>query len=276
MDSSPLVSICIPAYNGETTVMTAVNSALAQSYSKLEVVVVDDCSTDRTYELLKSISDPRLKLFRNNHNLGMVGNWNKTMSFAAGEYIHLLCSDDLMEPDCITRKVGVALSDSSISLVFSATKIIDGSGKLLFVRRYSRCDKVIQGKKLAKEALMKRNIYGEPSNVLFKRSVLKHTGVFFKDLKYATDLDMWIRVSVEGNVAYVAEPLVSYRASRWNVTSTLSIKQVIDDDEIMIRHLRSVGAIQLSVAQAIRHRIVYFLRAVMRVVYMKLFSGGNK
>ncbi len=276
MENSPLVSICIPVYNGENTVLDAVNSALSQTYPNLEVVVVDNCSTDKTYELLKGISDPRLKLSRNTKNLGMVGNWNKTIALASGEYAHMLHSDDLMDATCIEKKVKAVLSHSDITLVFNDTKIIDGSGKLLFVRRYANKNKIIDGKKLAIKALMKRNIYGEPSNVLFKRDLFNKAGGFFQELKYATDLDMWIRISVLGAIAYVAEPLVSYRAAKGNVTSSLSLREIIKDDNIMMKHIKDTTELRISFVRGFYHKFVYATRAIMRVLYMKIFSRKSK
>ena len=73
----PLVSVCIPAYNNEGTIEETVRSVLAQTYNNLELVVVDDCSTDRTAALAEAFTDARVRVVRNEKNLGMAGNWNK-------------------------------------------------------------------------------------------------------------------------------------------------------------------------------------------------------
>ena len=85
-EQTPLVSICIPAFNAQQWILECVNSALAQTYHSLEVLVVDDASTDNTAELVRSINDPRIRLVSNVQRLGMVGNWNKCLELAQAEF----------------------------------------------------------------------------------------------------------------------------------------------------------------------------------------------
>ena len=93
----PLVSVCIPTYNRAATACEAVRSALAQTYSDLEVVV-DDASDDETCEPLRALEDPRVVLYRNAQRLGQVGNRNRTIELANGEFVKFLDSDDALEP----------------------------------------------------------------------------------------------------------------------------------------------------------------------------------
>ena len=75
--NNPLVSICIPAYNSAPFIERTIRSALKQTYDNIEVVVVDDCSSDNTVQVVQSIEDERVRLICNESNLGMTGNWNK-------------------------------------------------------------------------------------------------------------------------------------------------------------------------------------------------------
>ena len=95
---SPLVSVCIPAYNNADTILETIQSVLTQTYQNLELIVVDDRSTDDTYQVVKTFAkqagDDRLHLYQNEKNLGMAGNWNHCMELCKGDFIKLLCADE--------------------------------------------------------------------------------------------------------------------------------------------------------------------------------------
>jgi succinoglycan biosynthesis protein ExoO len=99
----PEVSIIIPAYNSEKYLHGAIASALGQTHNNLEVIVVDDASTDGTLEVTRSFKDRRLKIIQNQHNLGVSGARNRALQAARGQWIALLDSDDWYAPERITR-----------------------------------------------------------------------------------------------------------------------------------------------------------------------------
>ncbi|OLP18624.1 hypothetical protein BST81_10085 [Leptolyngbya sp. 'hensonii'] len=101
--SQPLVSIGIPVYNREKLVRQAIESALAQTYSNLEIIVVDNCSTDNTHGVIQEYSrmDHRVRCYRNEQNLGPVPNWYRCLELSQGEYFKILFSDDWLEPTAI-------------------------------------------------------------------------------------------------------------------------------------------------------------------------------
>ena len=86
---APQITIAMPVYNGEDYVHLAIQSVLDQTYSDFELLIVDNCSTDGTLEVFKTFLDPRIRLFVNSTNLGMVGNWNGSLKLATGEYIKI-------------------------------------------------------------------------------------------------------------------------------------------------------------------------------------------
>ena len=91
----PLVSVCIPAYNNAEYIKDTIDSILNQTYQNIELVIVDDNSKDNTYELIQEIGDERIKLYHNDKNLGMSGNWNRCLSLCTGKYAKLVCADDI-------------------------------------------------------------------------------------------------------------------------------------------------------------------------------------
>jgi glycosyltransferase involved in cell wall biosynthesis len=86
--SNPKVSVCIPVYNCEAYLANTIRSVLAQSLTDFELVIIDNASTDRTAEIISGFEDPRLRSLRNEKNLGMMGNWNRCLEEARGEFIN--------------------------------------------------------------------------------------------------------------------------------------------------------------------------------------------
>lgn len=152
-----LVSVCIPTYNSAEYIEDTVKSILNQTYQNLELVIIDDCSMDNTVELVKGIADSRIKLYENEHNLGMVGNWNRCLEMASGEYIKLICADDMIEQNAIEKEAEILEKYSTVNLVESDTKLVDIDGKKTgsFPRYYK--SGVVDGKKVAKCSLMLNN-----------------------------------------------------------------------------------------------------------------------
>ena len=91
------VSIVTVCFNSEKTIERTLNSVLDQTYKNIEIIIVDNCSSDKTYDLLKTFNDPRIKLYRNNKNLGMCENWNECLKYAKGDYIQYLHGDDILQ-----------------------------------------------------------------------------------------------------------------------------------------------------------------------------------
>jgi len=125
-----LVSILIPVYNRQSIIAETLDSALAQSYSNIEVVVVDNASTDGTWEVVQGYAqkDSRVKAFRNETNIGPVRNWLRCAKEARGEYSKILFSDDLMAPEYIARALPL-LHDPSVAFVYTAAYIGETMGE---------------------------------------------------------------------------------------------------------------------------------------------------
>lgn len=118
------VSILIPVYNREYLIGQTLNSAIDQTYDNIEIIVVDNASTDNTWEVIQRYEkqDGRVKAFRNNTNIGPVKNWRKCLDYATGEYAKILWSDDLIAPDFIEKTVPW-IEDKNVGFVFTGTEI---------------------------------------------------------------------------------------------------------------------------------------------------------
>ncbi|MCX7738945.1 MAG: glycosyltransferase [Hydrogenothermaceae bacterium] len=119
-----LCSILVPVYNRELYIRDTLRSAMEQTYENIEIIVVDNNSTDNTWNILKEMAstDKRIKIYRNEENIGPVKNWKRCIDLASGEYGKILWSDDLISPDFLEKTIPF-LQDKEVGFVFTTTEI---------------------------------------------------------------------------------------------------------------------------------------------------------
>lgn len=124
VSTKPLVSILVPVYNREGIISETLSSALSQTYENVEVIVVDNASTDGTWSIISDYAkrDPRLKAFKNESNLGPVRNWLLCVEYATGVFAKILWSDDLISADFLEKTIPY-FGDPQVGFVYTATKI---------------------------------------------------------------------------------------------------------------------------------------------------------
>jgi glycosyltransferase involved in cell wall biosynthesis len=222
----PAVSVAIPAYNSGSWVAEAVHSALDQTVRDIEVVVVDDASTDDTHAVVAAIDDTRLRLYRNDMNLGEAGNWNRTVSLCRGPLVKLLCSDDALDSDCI-EKMSKPFSHPTVGMVFSRRRILGDDARAAYYgsahTRFGDLQQVNDGRSLFELYMRARfadNWIGEPSNVMLRSDVFNTAR--FDSRIVRTDMAMWIRVMFHYDVGFVDEELATYRVRPGSVTDLAS------------------------------------------------------
>ena len=120
----PKVSVLIPTYNSAEYLNETIESVLSQTFTDFELLIVDNCSTDETESVVaKYLNDYRVKYVINEQNIGMCGNWNRSLSYAKGKYIKYLMSDDKFHPQLLEKFVAIMEEFPSVSLVSSYKKI---------------------------------------------------------------------------------------------------------------------------------------------------------
>ncbi len=235
MDASenPSVSVCLPVYNAERWVQRAVRSALEQTYDDLEIVVVDNASTDGTLAMVREIDDPRIRLFRNIENLGVYRNFNRTMALSRGRWIKLMCADDILYDHCVEEMLGVFRRHPRVALCFCPREVIlEDSGDAESVRwkekhehshlRFGPLSEVTDGDSLLArwvEDELRTNWIGEPTNVMMSRDCLQRVGTFPLRMENNGDIDLWARAMAFGDVGFVDRPLVGYLVRGGSVDS---------------------------------------------------------
>lgn len=213
MNSAPLVSVVIPAYNVAPFIRSAVESALQQSWKNIEVIVVDDGSTDGTSEALVQTVDPRLTVIPQS-NRGSSAARNTGISAARGEYVAFLDGDDLWTRDKLERHVRFLESHPATDMAFSLSRIIDEFG-----RSTGRSSQRVSGT-ISFRRLMLENVVNNGSATVLRRSALNRVGGFDEYLRACVDYDLWLRISLlrPGNVHCIPEYLTMYRMRSGQIT----------------------------------------------------------
>ena len=182
---APRVSVVMAVYNGAGYVREAIDSVLGQTLEDLEFVIVDDCSTDATRDIVRSYDDPRVVFVENTSNCGQTRSLNRGLRLAAAELIARQDADDISEPARLARQVTFLEAHREIAIWC-----------LLFFTPFVH------------------------SSVMFRRSVLAEVGLYNEALIYAQDHELWSRIAAVKPVANLAEPLVRFRVHPASMTET--------------------------------------------------------
>jgi glycosyltransferase involved in cell wall biosynthesis len=201
-----LISVIIPVFNGEKTIKETIESVLNQTFSDLELIVVDDGSSDSTLNILSRVPDPRLKVF-SYANAGVSVSRNRGFSHACGEYISFLDADDLWTPDKLEAQLQALAANPLAAVAYSWVDYIDSTGK------FFRSGNHITANGNIYERLLIDNLLENGSNPLIRRQALAETGSFNQKMSPAEDWDMWLRLSVRHHFVAVPKPQVLYRMS---------------------------------------------------------------
>ncbi|MEH2045642.1 glycosyltransferase [Nostoc sp.] len=229
LQGEPLVSICIPTYNGKDFIAEAINSVLSQTYRNIEIIVSDDNSNDQTLEIVNSLKNISEILFFviKHERYGLANNWNYCISQAKGKYVKFLFQDDLLEPNAIEEMVYLAEQDEEIGLVFSPRKLFTNTHDSVYDsnflmhheakdihKAWSRLKLIQSGQQLLQDSNILDspiNKVGEPSTVLIRKDVFEKVGLFNSEFCQLVDLEMWLRIMSQYKIGFVDKVLSHFR-----------------------------------------------------------------
>jgi glycosyltransferase involved in cell wall biosynthesis len=210
----PKVSVCMPVYNGSDYIADSIESVLTQTYKNFNLIVCDNCSTDNTEEIVCNFNDPRLIYVRNNKNLGLVGNHNRCLELADGEYVYFLHHDDIMLPDNLELKVRILDEHPNVGLVHSDVLFMDKNGEHLNITKFdAKRDYIEDGIKAFEKYILAMPVGARffIGSVLARRDCYLKLGGLNPLLPNADDSEMWMRILLFYDVACVGKHLVKYR-----------------------------------------------------------------
>ncbi len=253
--SDPLVSLCIPNYNNEPYLDACLASALSQTYPKTEVVLVDDCSTDGSFSVATRYQD-RVRLYRNEINLGQPANTNRCVELASGEFVAILHGDDYLLPTFVERLVPLLQQYEQAVLAIGERYETDETGVVRSIPPFYSTDCIIPGERQAKVFLFSSF---PPCQVLIRRSVYQRVGG--ADPGHVVNLDglLWFKCALAGDVVYVRDPVSVYR--RHGASTTAQYNRRLDH---MMEYYRTLMAMH-ALGKGKPYLERYFEASVKRV-----------
>lgn len=229
-----LISVLMPTYNVEKYIEKAVRSIIEQNYSNFELIIVDDCSTDETYNILKklAIEDNRIKLYRNEKKLKICKTLNKAFFYSSGKYILRMDGDDISEPNRITVLKDYLDNNNKIMIVGSQLISIDNTDKEIGRKRYPLMSKTIRK--------CNKFISSVPHFWMARRSVYEELKGY-RDIPYAEDYDFLLRGELHDfNYANVPEYLYRCRIRIGNTSSANGLIQRKTSDFVRKQHKKEI------------------------------------
>ena len=210
MTNTPLVTVLIPTYNCEQYVYDAIKSIIGQTYTNFECIIIDDCSTDNTVEVIKSITDSRITLIQKPKNSGYTNSLNYGLSIAKGKYIARMDGDDVSLPTRFEKQVAVLENNSDIIVCGSVFKILDSQ---VIIQAPEHHKDILLG-------LLKDSCIGHPTAMIRTSTLDKNSIKYNPNYEPAEDYDLWVRLSQLGKLYNIQEVLFLYRVHDNQVSIT--------------------------------------------------------
>lgn len=235
----PKVSLCVPAYQAERHLRSTIESLLAQEHDDFELVVIDNHSSDGTAEVLKGFDDSRIRVIRNESTVPLVDNFNLAVQQCRGEFVKLVCADDILYPECIAAQSAILERNPDVALVSVQTDFVDDDGSLL---RPGRGLRGIVGRRRSDHVVRQTirsgtNPIGAPVAVMFRREDFIKAGGFSDELLFLSDADLWLRLLQHGEFYGIPRTLASFRFGSSSVSATMAARSQLAQHKAFSKRL---------------------------------------
>ncbi len=215
----PLVSVVLPTYNGEKYIHGTIEAILGQSYENLELIVCDDCSSDRTAEIVKSFSDSRIRFLSFPENICVPGNLNRGLKQARGEFVCYTHQDDLFLPDKVKKQLEKFYEDPSLGAVFCRKTDMDENSNEM-KGGFNPSEMSVHTREEVILYFLTAGCFVCAPTVMIKRAVFDEVGYFDEKYQIAYDLDMWFRILKKNySISNLQEVLYKYRIHPDNLST---------------------------------------------------------
>jgi glycosyltransferase involved in cell wall biosynthesis len=270
----PSVSVCIPVHRRTPYLRETVQKVLSQTFGDWELVIGLNVSEEVSRliheDLREELSDPRVRIISDASLKNMAENWNATITESKGDFIKLLCHDDLPHLDSLERQVKAMQDHPRVVVASGARTIINSKGKVLFTRSGIRKTGVYFGREMIRRCIMAgTNIIGDPVNVMWRRTAMEKVGLFDPTVVYCTDIEYWLRLLSVGDLYYNAEPTGFYRIHK-NAAATSLAGVTVEDFLYVARLQQQHGSVQLTNTNL---KIVAFKSRLQNILRQTLYRG---
>lgn len=219
MMAGPRVSFVVTNHNYGRYLSIAIDSLLRQTYASLEIVIVDDHSTDDSREVIdRYADDPRVRAVFHDVNRGSIYSYNEGLALARGEFVGVFDADDYaIRPDAVSRQVALFDAHPGVGFTYSSFVLVDERGVAFRESTPWSADHVRPGLDAFVDLLALNTV--PHSGTLVRRACHDEVGWYDERLPYAGDWELWLRLAARYDVGFVAAPLYAYRVHRSNMTT---------------------------------------------------------
>lgn len=264
---NPKVSIVIPSYNRASVLPRAIKSVFAQTFHDFEIIVVDDCSTDDTANVVPSFFDSRIRYIRHEQNKGGNAARNTGINAAKGEFVAFLDSDDVWLPEKLQKQLAVFVKPE-IGLVYCGLIfMVPGIGEIN--RWFVKCGPDFR------EDLLVSNYIGTTSVAVVRTELLKKINGFDESLRSCQDWDLYLRLKETCDFGYAEEFLVHYQINRKSRTQISTDPEAVLSGQDAIQRKYSRQIAQLPRKKKIA-RIDYLLMIFVGMAHLRGVYWGWK
>ena len=277
---APLVSVFMPVYNQEHLVAESIESVINQTYEDWELVIGDDCSTDKTYDVAQSYCKKfpdKIKLFRNKKNLGITGNCNEILLRCTGKYISFTAGDDLFSSEKLEKQVAAMEVDEDIILSYHDVEVFEHETKRV-IRYWNRgpdssTPRVGSTQEVAKALVLKGTRFMAALSLMVRRTAIPDSG-YDSRIPITSDWLMWIDICAQNNgkVIFLNDILARYRKSKGSITLYLP---KYENERYLI-----LGIIEFKypwlIGQARKARGYVFYERGVRLINFGHYANGRK
>lgn len=235
----PTISVVLPVYNAEKYIRKSLESILAQTFTDFEILLVDNASTDSTIEILKSYTDPRIRIIINPSNLGLIASLNIGLNSARGKYIARMDHDDIALPERFQKEYDFLESHQDIVLVGTWSNIMDSNENFIRIHKNPLQNNVI------KYELMFGNTITHPS-IMMRRDIVNAVGGYDSAWINTEDYNLYSRLIRNHKLANIGEPLINYRVHGASLTNEASSQVVMHENTKKMIRLNISNYIPLS------------------------------
>ncbi len=223
LSSRPLVSVVLPTYNGARYLAESVQSVIAQTFQDWELIIVDDCSTDETPQIIEHFvqQDPRIRSIRHETNRKLPAALNTGFADARGEFFTWTSDDNLFARSALSEMYDLLVDQPATDVVYCDLTIIDSEGNVTGTRPLCSIERIVYG-----------NIVG--ACFMYRRAVHHALGGYDEDFYLAEDYDFWLRAATQFRLAYLNRNLYFYRSHGQSLSTT----RAADVGLVMYRALR--------------------------------------
>ena len=279
--NSPLISVILPTYNGEKYLAETLESVLNQTYTNLEIIIVDDCSTDSTIDIIKSYNDERIKLYVNEKNLGIGDNTNKALSLATGEFIMMQDHDDISSPSRAELQLKCLIDHPDVTGVTLNVKSFKGNPP---IEIYNILDTYHIDKTANEFRAIQIYRYPAHQTIFYRRSILDNLDSYYSNqFIVAGDLYFIVKLNLAGATwILLTDYLVAYRshqqmATKHNMQSISNSKRQTHNDVVNISATYAKGFIKdISDQDALLHARIMVMGRLDKIDNTRLVNHFKK